>query len=499
MGLAISVGTLTAQTDDLQERMKGLPERFQYDPGKMESAGRAILQRSDAVDCDSLMIGEYLVLQAAVARRMAYCDLDTTGCGEAPPLLVYLRAAEAHLCGRFDEAVRGFRWVSEQTTSPRFAVTALQAEGVVHSDAGRPEEALACLVEAFERHPEECHHPLTLLNLAGAAAMVGRWEDVLKWADLADESLARELKGSKAAEFDPQWASLIAASRLRALAMLGRKSEAEQVFLHLPLRDVKVVGAAGVLRNYTSYALQTDAFAQFMGHLPELQAIAQIDSGATVRALGAHASLFEPWRTQVWGSLPLEQVWSRVRNLPTTLADPTWRDAAGASSDGANAAAWQAFLAQTERNRWKVAAGLLALVTAGCVVPARGLGRARRKALRWNPEREGELVHALRKQVPGANDRPAGAELRWMLVAALRRRGLARLQGLGDGIRNLTRREEEFVMHLAAGLRTKEFARIHRLSASYVYNLSSSVRRKLQVPDSVELADFILSNERTEA
>ena len=86
-----------------------------------------------------------------------------------------------------------------------------------------------------------------------------------------------------------------------------------------------------------------------------------------------------------------------------------------------------------------------------------------------------------------------------MLVAALRRRGLARLQGLGDGIRNLTRREEEFVMHLAAGLRTKEFARIHRLSASYVYNLSSSVRRKLQVPDSVELADFILSNERTEA
>jgi len=77
VGLAISVGTLTAQTDDLQERMKGLPERFQYDPGKMESAGRAILQRSDAVDCDSLMIGEYLVLQAAVARRTCGQQMPT--------------------------------------------------------------------------------------------------------------------------------------------------------------------------------------------------------------------------------------------------------------------------------------------------------------------------------------------------------------------------------------------------------------------------------------
>ena len=63
-------------------------------------------------------------------------------------------------------------------------------------------------------------------------------------------------------------------------------------------------------------------------------------------------------------------------------------------------------------------------------------------------------------------------------------------------MRNLTRREEEFVIHLAAGLRTKEFARIHRLSSGHVYNLSSSVRRKLQVPESVELSDFIMAKQR---
>ena len=496
MAFAVSWGMLCAQPSALEQQMKGLPEFFRYDPGKMESEGRKILLQRGTVSCDSLLIGEFLVLQAAVARRVAYCDLDTVVCGVAPPLLVYMRAAQSHLCGRYEEAVRGFKRAAEQSDSRKFAVAALQAAGVVHSDAGNLEEALQCLVEAYERYPEECDQPWALLNLAGAATMVGRWEDVLKWADLAEASLKRELAGSKAQEADPQWQALIQASRLLAYMKLGRSAEAEEVFLHMPLQDLKVVGAVGVLSNYTLYALKQDAFAQFVGHLPELQEIARMDSSATARQMGAYATLFEPWRTQVWGGLPLEEVWTQVRSIPASLGGAADLFAEQEPNSEGGGPKWTEVFLGASTDWWKWAASVLFLVGVGGIIQAGGMWRARRRAQRWSAEREAELVQSLRKRLAGLNGRRAGAEVRWLLVEVVRRRGLARLLSLGEGMRNLTRREQEFIIHLAAGLRTKEFARIHRLSASYVYNLSHSIRRKLHVPEAVELPDWIAAHQR---
>jgi DNA-binding CsgD family transcriptional regulator len=139
---------------------------------------------------------------------------------------------------------------------------------------------------------------------------------------------------------------------------------------------------------------------------------------------------------------------------------------------------------------------VLFLFAVAGIAQAGGMWRARRRAQRWSAEREAELVQSLRKRLAGLDGWRAGAEVRWLLVEVVRRRGLARLMRLGEGMRNLTRREEEFVIHLAAGLRTKEFARIHRLSSGHVYNLSSSVRRKLHVPEAVELSDFIMATQR---
>ena len=496
IGLVLGCGTLSAQPTLLQERMQELPVFFGYDPGKMESAGRQILQQREAVSCDSLLIGEFLVVQAAVARRVAYCDMDTVTCGEAPPLLLYVRAAHAHLCNRYEEAVEGFRRVADGTDSRKLAVAALQAAGVVHSDAGDAEKALACLVEAFERFPEECGHPLALLNLAGAASMVGQWEAVLKWSDLAEEAMKRESAGSKASEVDPQWQALIQGSRLLAFMKLGRTAEADAVFLHMPLRDLKVVGAVGVLSNYTSYALQQDAFVHFVGHLPELQAIALLDSSATVRQMGAYATLFEPWRSDVWGELPLEDVWAQVRAMPANLGDQARIGAEREPKGAGGAASGRVFLPGTAADRWKIAAAALFLLAVGGTVRAWQLWRARRRAQGWSAEREAELMASLRSEVAGLRGAPFQAGARWLLMEVLRRRGLSRLLSLGEGMRQLTRREQEFIIHLAAGLRTKEFARIHRLSASYVYNLSHSIRRKLYVPEAVELPDWIASHQR---
>jgi DNA-binding CsgD family transcriptional regulator len=400
------------------------------------------------------------------------------------------------LCNRYEEAVEGFQRVADGTDSRKLAVAALQAAGVVHSDAGDAEKALACLVEAYERFPEECDHPLALLNLAGAASMVGQWEAVLKWSDLAEEAMKRESAGSKASEVDPQWQALIQGSRLLAFMKLGRTAEADAVFLHMPLRDLKVVGAVGVLSNYTSYALQQDAFAHFVGHLPELQAIALLDSSATVRQMGAYATLFEPWRSDVWGELPLEDVWAQVRAMPANLGDQARIGAEREPKGVEGAASGTVFLPGTAADRWKIAAAGLFLLAVGGMVQAWQLWRARRRAQGWSTEREAELMASLRNRIAGLRGAQSQAGARWLLMEVLRRRGLSRLLSLGEGMRNLTRREQEFIIHLAAGLRTKEFARIHRLSASYVYNLSHSIRRKLHVPEAVELPDWIAAHQR---
>ena len=308
--------------------------------------------------------------------------------------------------------------------------------------------------------------------------------------------MKRESAGSKASEVDPQWQALIQGSRLLAFMKLGRTAEADAVFLHMPLRDLKVVGAVGVLSNYTSYALQQDAFAHFVGHLPELQAIALLDSSATVRQMGAYATLFEPWRSDVWGELPLEDVWAQVRAMPANLGDQARIGAEREPKGVEGAASGTVFLPGTAADRWKIAAAGLFLLAVGGMVQAWQLWRARRRAQGWSTEREAELMASLRSRIAGLRGAQSQAGARWLLMEVLRRRGLSRLLSLGEGMRNLTRREQEFIIHLAAGLRTKEFARIHRLSASYVYNLSHSIRRKLHVPEAVELPEWIAAHQR---
>ena len=498
MALWVLSGAVCAQDlHSLHERMKELPAQFEFEPGRMESAGRRILGQRDAVPCDSLLIGEYLVLQAAVARRVPCKDVDTVSCGEAPPLLVYMRSANAHLSGRYEEAVAGFQRVARTTHAPKLGVQALHAAGVVYSDLGAYDESFACLAQAYEMFPEECDHPLILLNLAAAAGMANKWQDALGWTELAEQALADELRaGGPAPNVRPEWNILILSSKLQAYMQLGRAEEAGQVFDQMAFTDIEGIRTAGVLGVVTAYVLQRDALVDFVSHLPELQAIADADTAAAVAELGVYASLYEPWRSQVWGELPLEAVWKEVRQLPLVLGSigkvgEGWAPGTSGDQRGHILSTWP-FLVRTVR--W--GAAVLFLVAVGGIAQAGGMWRARRRAQRWSAEREVELVQSLRKRLAGLDGRRAGAEVRWLLVEVVRRRGLARLMRLGEGMRNLTRREEEFVIHLAAGLRTKEFARIHRLSSGHVYNLSSSVRRKLQVPESVELSDFIMAKQR---
>jgi len=410
-----------------------------------------------------------------------------------------MRAANAHLSGRHEDAIAGFQQVARTTDIPKLGVQALHAAGVVYSDLGAYDRSFACLEQAHELFPEECGHPLILLNLAAAAGMAKRWQDALKWTDLADQALAEALaEGGPGPNVRPEWKLLILGSKLQAYMQLGATAQADEVFKQMSFRAVEGMRTAGVLGVVTAYAVQRDAGVEFMAHLPELQQLANADSAATVAELGGYATLFEPWRSQVWGDLPFEQVWAQVRQMPQVLSSSgtvgVGREEGSLAGRGAGF-----FLLPFAVRAVQGAAGLLFFIALCGTFQASCLWRARRKARKWSPEREGELVQVLRKQIANKQGLWWRMEARWLLVEVLRRRGFARLLRLGDGVRNLTRREEEFVMHLAAGLRTKEFARIHRLSAGHAYNLSSSVRRKLQVPDSVELADFILSNERTEA
>ncbi len=482
--------TLEAQVA-LRDKIARAPEECSFEPSKMELRGRRLLSTASA-PCDSLMMGEYLVLQAAVVRRKPWVEWDTVDCAGAPGLLVYARAANHHLLGQLEDAETLFLRCARMAESPRLSFYALQAAGTVSRERGDHAQAMAHLLAAYEGFPELGSHPLALLNLSAVAAMLEEWEDVLSWTHLAEQELDQRLEQDPhSPAVQPDWRALILANRLLACMRLGAVDEANHVFQRMPLHDLNVLEKWDVLGVVTGYLLSRNDGVAFEAHLQDLQSMADADSSATVQRLGVHATLYEPWRTAVWGDRPFHEVWEAVRALPAALGDRSGLDVDWAGGRTGNLGAGGLAPAGLQLHFWRVLVGVLGFLNIWALWLWLPRWWGRRQL-----QRQGTLVNWAEMARTGSwseSLRFPGKQmwLRWSIIDLMRQREGGRLLTRFPGWESMSERERAFLQFLANGNRSKEFARQHQLSAGYVYNMSSSIRRKMEVPEGMELSDWV--------
>ena len=476
---------------ELSDRMARAPAECMFEPGKMELRGRRLLAQA-ASPCDSLLLGEYLVVQSAVVRRKPWLEWKPIECGEPPALLLYARAAQAHLAGDLASAEAGFLLSAARAEKPKIASYALQAAGAVCRERGDYEAAMKHLLSAYHRFPEEANHPLALLNLSAVSAMLERWQDVLSWTTLAERSLDELLSDPNSSPgLEPGWRALILSNRLLACMRLGAVAEAEAVFQRIPFHQLDVMEKADVLGVALGYLMSRNDRDVFESHREDFQALAWADSLATVKRLGMHASLFSPWREQVWGDRPWEEVWEALRSEPVALGEQSlvevpWDE----RQDEEELLRWPSGQGWIQWI-WVLLVGVLLFLNLWWMTWVFASIRTRRRF--FGSGLDSRL--AAHRVAP-----PQGwkgwlpweqMRLRWAVLARIRMNPMISFPSSLSGWSELTEREQAFLTFLASGSRAKEFARNHQLSAGYVYNMGSSIRRKLQVPESVELSDWI--------
>jgi DNA-binding CsgD family transcriptional regulator len=185
-----------------------------------------------------------------------------------------------------------------------------------------------------------------------------------------------------------------------------------------------------------------------------------------------------------------EEIWEELRKLPSALQ----LNQTAIPSKTASNAAWQAGLnGVTSPYLWMVLTALIGLSVGMYILRHQAQFRSvavsmTTQAASWTELMEwvasGQRVSAQPKEVLRAQ---------WSALRLLQRHlepsKLSRLTGFGA----LNARERAFLEHVALGQRSKDFARLHGLSAGYVYNLSSSVRAKLHVPENQDLAQWLES------
>ena len=475
----------------LEYQIQAAPAACAYDPFEMNKRGNQLLRWGKASgNCDSIMLAEYLLLQAAVVNQQPREDLLELSCPSPPGLLLYVHGANAHQLDQYERAAQSFLSASEISHSSKGQFNSLMAAGCVFRDWGKYERAYAIWKKAYENYPDQVDSFFSIFNLSSAAIHAAAFEDALKWCDLAEKTLNESQDQDVGGQNRDKLRLQVENNRLVAWILLKDQEEAAATFHRIKSKINKSTISAEITGNLVGYLLWRDDFPQFDAMSTTLNEFAISDSSATTDLMGASVTLFEPWRSSVWGEKLPEEVWEELRKLPSVLQ----LNQTVIPSKTASTVAWQAGLnGVTSPHLWMVLTALLGLSVGMYILRHQAQFRSVAVSMATQSASRTELMEWVASGQRVSAQTTAVLRAQWSALRLLQRHlepsKLSRLTGFGT----LNARERAFLEHVALGQRSKDFARLHGLSAGYVYNLSSSVRAKLNVPENQDLAQWLES------
>lgn len=391
-------------------------------------------------------------------------------CTELTPQVHYNLGIWHHKRGELEEMRQHLMKCKETAFTPHESYIALQGLGVYHQMSGNVDSAYQSYAASYEAAQDQID-AMGLNNLANAALMAERWDAAVQWAERAEEQYYRDLRAGRPANLHGEAFTIqVLSNRLLAEMKLGRHDDAATTFDRMRFEPMTGYNAVMTGATTTAYLLWQNDRERFLSLQPMMQSWVAEDSVLAVEVMAAHVLLFAPWDS-IWqrtSGMDAAETWAFVQDCPLALRDvATPEGTQAAEVEGMAWAGWAAGSA------WLLAAGLAAW----------GWRRRRVLAKMEVGDLAQNLERALHSDTPSPLARHMLRQLHLLAPMPDRARAL-------DSDLPLTPREKDILTDWLDGVRPKETA-IHRgITVSAVYNVRATVKRKLQLPDGMDMADW---------
>lgn len=391
-------------------------------------------------------------------------------CTELTPQVHYNMGIWHHMQGELGEMRQHLTKCKESAFTPHESYIALQGLGVYHQLNGDVDSAYQAYAASFDAAQDEVD-AMGLNNLANAALMAERWEAAVQWSERAEDFYYNDQRAGRPANmYGEGFVNQVLSNRLLAEMKLGHREAANTTFERMRFEPMTGYNAVMMGATAVAYLLWQDDRERFKALQPLMQSWVSEDSTLAVEVMAAHALLFAPWDS-IWqrtSGMDAAETWAFVQDCPLALRDvATPEGTQAAEVEGVAWAGWAA------KSAWLMAAGLAAW------------GWRRKRALVGMEV--GDLVQTLERALH--SDAPLPLTRHMLRQLHLRAPLPDRAQALDNDL-PLTPREKDILTDWLDGVRPKETA-IHRgISVSAVYNVRATVKRKLELPDGADMAQW---------
>mgnify|MGYP001010927481 CR=1 FL=1 len=463
-----------------QEVRLGAEEIFQRaaqeadrQPVELRHVGRE-LRRAPNAECPELQAGWALEL---FAEGMGNGGADMSEClaevQQCPTVYTRLHWYIGFLLYRQGEFAEALVQMDLALSDDLVQLEALNARGGLHALLGDYEAAAADFTELLELGDDAT--PISaFVNLSGIHLVMENWDEAIRWTNKGLEQVqkTREEMASSSAEF-AQLAEVehaLLSNQLAAATQKGDEAIAHSTWDKMDLVDLEQANASN-LKSILEFALTDDRF--------------QIYEFLKEEGRRRWAELPEnQWKELGVSNLLLNPQWDHyfvADSAPISPADSLLRrwHVVRAMYFLSGGAAWQ----ESGNDSWfevrKVGWGFLVAAISLLLFTGRWWWRQRRVHLELKRPRHTfeDFIAGFTALGHGMNFEVLLEELNGFLE---RRRSSIHWSELNAG-------ETEVLLAIMAGKGSKDIAQMTNRSPASVYNMRSNIRRKLNIPDGVEL------------
>ncbi len=458
-----------------EELFQRAAKQGEKQPVELRHAGREMRRAANA-GCPEVQAGWALELFAEGLGQgqadLDACFADVARCSSTYTRLHWYAGFLLYREGRFTEALDQMELALRDDL---VRAKALDARGGLHALLGNYDAAIADFTALLDLDTDAA--PLSVfVNLAGIHVVMGQWDEAVRWTSKGLEQVEkmRDAVGASGAEFSQvtEVEQALLSNQLAAATRKGDEELAISTWRMIELVDLEQANVSN-LNSILDFALTDDRF-QIYEFIREEGRRRWADLPYSEwQGLGASNLLLNPqWDRHFFAdslsvspSDSLRRRWNVVRALYFQTGGPNWQE----SSNGVGA--WLGL----DEVGW-----LLFLVSSSVLL----------FAMRWwwrqwrLHEELGRPRHSIEDFIQGfkalGQGKPSGALLEELNGFLSKRRSGINWSELNAG-------ETELLLAIIAGKGSKEIAQMTNRSPASIYNMRSSIRRKLNIPEGVEL------------
>lgn len=457
------------------------------DPEQLEAAGERMMKKGmETGRCAPYAAGVFALSRVAMAQgdyeRTRSLFRERTDCLRGVSLLEFQRAVLAFSEGRYAEAREIWRAVASDPVAEVQAAKTMENIGACWQREGQLDSAQWYYEKALNLQGEQVNL-MTLNNIVSILNNKGRYDEVRPFFEVG---MSIEFTDSTALD-------MLFWNLLVSEVMQGNKEASLEV-----MRERESKGLVGVPRYaieaYWQYLLLQDDYDAFIAHRAEFSADQLAEMLQSAPAF--MSDLFDDGKGSEVGRLPLSVKWVIARR-GLELVQQIESDATESRPVSLLQEKLEKKLAQEQRWNNVLMGSLLGVVlVVGVVWVVSILARGKRRGTAERMEfsnADHKSIQAIRQALVNQSGGEEAllhlAELRELLEAR-QSNSLSRIMGEVD----LTPSELKLLQLIGKSYNAQECAKMLSCTKSHVYNLRSSVRKKLDLPESISLKSWVVEN-----